>query len=320
MTPRQVLQRHAGHPGVHAGSEPAGVLERLLRELHEPGDWAATGNQKFNFSYEQNSNCYCVIRLIALNRAPEATGDHHYFVKVPQVNWQWTANSRLLFESGFAWYRGRGPSRPVEGVGPNDIAIRELSTDFRYNSRADNIGGTGAYARRSMQNNFTRRLNVSYVTGSHNVRTGVWVQQWPNFSQFFNNGAMLQSFRNGVPISVVLYASPLHGRTMAHNIGTYVQDQWTLRLTLNVGVRYDSYRGYAPEVTSPAGLWVPERHFDQTNDLTPQGPRSPAMWTSRTCSTRTRRSRSTPQYGPQWLKVTNALSARVVRLGVQLGF
>lgn len=27
-----------------------------------------------------------------------------------------------------------------------------------------------------------------------------------------------------------------------------------------------------------------------------------------------------PQYGPPWLKVTNALSARVMRLGVQLGF
>jgi hypothetical protein len=27
-----------------------------------------------------------------------------------------------------------------------------------------------------------------------------------------------------------------------------------------------------------------------------------------------------PQYGPQWLNVTNAMSARVVRLGVQVGF
>ena len=27
-----------------------------------------------------------------------------------------------------------------------------------------------------------------------------------------------------------------------------------------------------------------------------------------------------PQYGPQWLRVTNAMSARVFRLGVQVNF
>jgi hypothetical protein len=27
-----------------------------------------------------------------------------------------------------------------------------------------------------------------------------------------------------------------------------------------------------------------------------------------------------PQYGPEWLRVTNAMSARVFRLGVQVGF
>ena len=231
--------------------------------------WAATGNQKFNFGYEDGNNCNCVIRLIALNRAPEATGNHFYYMKIPQAMWRYTASNRLLFESGFAWYRGRGPSRPVEGVKPTDIAIRELSTDFRWNARADNIGGTGSYANRSMQNNLTQRLNVSYVTGSHNFKTGTWVQQWPNFQEYSVNGSMLQNFRNGVPVSVVLYSSPLHQRFMAHNIGLYVQDQWTLRrLTLNAGLRYDSYRGYAQDVNTPAGLFVPERHFDQTDDLT----------------------------------------------------
>lgn len=231
--------------------------------------WAATDKQKFAFSYEENDNCNCVIRLIALNRAPEATGDHHYNVRVPQLNWQYAASNRLLLDSGFAWYRGRGHSDPVEGVQPDHIAIRELSTNFFYNARADNVGGTGAYARqRSMRNNLTQRLNVSYVTGSHNFKTGVWIQQWPNFTEYYVNGGMLQNFRNGAPVSVVLYASPSHTRTMAHNIGLYAQDQWTLRrLTLNLGLRYDSYRGHAQDVTTPAGPFVPERRFDKTANL-----------------------------------------------------
>lgn len=230
--------------------------------------WAATRNQKFNFTFEHANNCNCVIRLIALNRAPEATGDHLYFHRIPQVSWQYAASNRLLFESGFSWYHGMGDSDPVEGVEPQHIAIRELSTDFRWNARADNIAGSGAYARRSMRNNLSQRLNVSYVTGTHNFKTGVWVQQWPNFNEFSVNGGMLQNFRNGVPTSVTLYASPLFNETMAHNVGLYAQDQWTMRrLTFNVGLRYDTYRGHAPEVRMPAGPYVPERTFAKTDDL-----------------------------------------------------
>ena len=231
--------------------------------------WAATEKQKFNVSFEYANNCNCVIRLIALNRAPEATGNHLYHHRVPQASWQYARSSRLLFEGGFSWYHGLGDSDPVKGVAPDQIAVRELTTDFRWNARADNIGGTGAYSHRSMQNNLGERFNVSYVTGSHSLKTGLWVQQWPNFAQYFVNGGMLLQYRNGVPTSVVLYASPQYQNTMAYNTGLYAQDQWTVkRLTLNLGLRYDSYRGYAETVDAPAGPWVPARHFDKTGDLT----------------------------------------------------
>jgi len=231
--------------------------------------WAATEKQKFNASFEYANNCNCVIRLIALNRAPEATGNHLYHHRVPQASWQYARSSRLLFEGGFSWYHGLGDSDPVNGVAPEHIAARELTTDFRWNARADNIGGTGAYSHRSMQNNLSERFNVSYVTGSHSLKTGVWVQQWPNFMQFFVNGGMLLQYRNSVPTSVMLYASPQYQNTMAYNTGVYGQDQWTMkRLTLNLGLRYDSYRGYADTVDAPAGPWVPARHFDKTGDLT----------------------------------------------------
>jgi len=231
--------------------------------------WSATRKQKFSVSFEYANNCNCVIRLIALNRAPEATADHKYDHRVPQAAWQYAKSSRLLFEGGFAWYRGVGDAVPVVGVKANDVAIRELATDFRWNARADNIGATGAYWHRTMQDNISERFNVSYVTGSHNIKTGLWVQQWPNDAEYVVNGGMLENYQNGVPVSVVLYASPQDQKTLANNIGLYAQDQWTLRrLTLNLGVRFDSYRGHALDVDAPAGQWVPARHFDGTGDLT----------------------------------------------------
>jgi len=116
-----------------------------------------------------------------------------------------------------------------------------------------------------MQNNLSERFNVSYVTGSHSLKTGVWVQQWPNFMQFFVNGGMLLQYRNSRAPRRSCSTPRLSTRTrMAYNTGVYGQDQWTMkRLTLNLGLRYDSYRGYADAVDAPAGPWVPARHFDR---------------------------------------------------------
>jgi hypothetical protein len=231
--------------------------------------WAATDKQKFNFSYEHADNCNCLIRLVSQNRAPEAVGNHFYAVRVPQVTWQYVASNQLLIEAGGAYYNGTGDSARVDGVGENDIAMRELTTNFRWNARADNIGGSGAYADRAMRRNVNERVNVSYVTGSHNFKMGARLQQWPTFAQYSVNGSMRQEFRNGVPNRVILYASPLRIESVGNNIGLYAQDQWRInRLTINAGVRFDYYSGYAPETTMPAGRYVPERNFAKTGTLT----------------------------------------------------
>ena len=51
-------------------------------------------------------------------------------------------------------------------------------------------------------------------------------------------------------------------------LGLFAQDQWTLkRLTLNLGVRFDSINAYAPAQTRPAGKYVPAIDFAEANDL-----------------------------------------------------
>jgi len=53
----------------------------------------------------------------------------------------------------------------------------------------------------------------------------------------------------------------------SRDIAAYAQDQWTIRqLTLNLGVRFDNFNGYAPETSMPAGPWVPAREFPRTKN------------------------------------------------------
>jgi hypothetical protein len=50
---------------------------------------------------------------------------------------------------------------------------------------------------------------------------------------------------------------------MNPDLGIFAQDQWSLkRLSLNLGIRFDYWRGYIPAQTIPATYLLPERRFD----------------------------------------------------------
>jgi hypothetical protein len=51
------------------------------------------------------------------------------------------------------------------------------------------------------------------------------------------------------------------------NTGVFAQDQWTIeRLTMNLGVRYQEWKGSTPEQILPAGPFVPERRVAATTE------------------------------------------------------
>jgi hypothetical protein len=75
-------------------------------------------------------------------------------------------------------------------------------------------------------------------------------------------GARSYTFRNRVPQSVTIWATPFEVVEHTNNLGIYAQDQWVVkRATLNLGVRYDSLYGVIPEHHLPAGIFVPARDF-----------------------------------------------------------
>jgi hypothetical protein len=87
--------------------------------------------------------------------------------------WTCRATNRLLFEAGAAYFRGRTHYDPVPGVSPTDIGITELSTvqSSASSHRTNTDGGCGYIT----HDQFNQRFSVSYITGSHAFKTGLFM-------------------------------------------------------------------------------------------------------------------------------------------------
>jgi hypothetical protein len=118
------------------------------------------------------------------------------------------------------------------------------------------------------RNHFTSA--VSYVTGSHNVKTGV---QW-SFGQD-RNDAMAhgdineQRYRLGVPeaVQVTIYPYATQEYVKA-DVGIYGQDTWTFkRLTVNAGVRYEYFNSMIKEQWRQPSRFVPGQIFPKIEGL-----------------------------------------------------
>ncbi len=90
---------------------------------------------------------------------------------------------------------------------------------------------------------------LSYVTGTHSLKTGV---QW-GFGPFVTrgdlNGDLVQLYRNGRPDGVQVYNTPREAREYLNaDLGIFAQDSWRIdRLTLNYGIRLEYFNGEISE-------------------------------------------------------------------------
>lgn len=221
--------------------------------------WQATPRNKFNIFGDIQDDCSC--RPVAGTAAPEAViGFRFEPAYLVQFTWNAPVTTRLLLEAGITGHPLQWPGFNQPEVGPNDISILEAATGYRYN--APNISGiTAAGGRTSSQVN--ERFSMSYVTGSHNIKTGMtMLHGWRRAYQTIN-GNIDYVFRNGAPISVNIWAAPIEFKERQKvELGLYVQDQWVRgRFTYNMGLRYDYINSYVPAQTLPANQYLPERSY-----------------------------------------------------------
>jgi hypothetical protein len=238
--------------------------------------WQASQKNKFNFLVDRQRNCNCHGNVGATTSVnpPESTLGYHFDPDaLYQATWSSPRTSKLLLEAGAGAALQSWPAEMQPGVTADHISVTEQSTGMTYNAST-------SYNAVQDVPRFTQRFSLSYVTGSHNFKTGIQLEQSiQNLSQEVNHNVNYR-FNNRIPNQITQWATPWLRRNRNRDMGIYAQDQWAIkRMTLNYGLRFDYFYGWIPaqHVDATPNGWVPARDFapvDATpswKDLSPRG-------------------------------------------------
>lgn len=218
-------------------------------------DW----NKKYREERRDRTTLYQFI-------SPEATKWQRQGGPIGNVRWTSTLRDDFLFEAGFSfnrisWFTWGQPAVDPLTLPRLDLALSQL--DGRAETELD----------RDIPQNRTLSMFSTWFPrwhGSHALRFGLQYNNAPYFNRNKTGGLDLTArFRNGVPDSVTVWNTPVENRVRIADLGLFIQDSWTIRerLTINVGTRFERYVGSIDPQNAPAGVFVPERHFEKVDDV-----------------------------------------------------
>lgn len=169
-------------------------------------------------------------------------------VQTTQAKYTAVFGPRLVYESAFSVMDGQTnytyqPGTAADAIhradftlGTQDIASRRHEEQPNSRTQFDNIF---AY-------------NVTGFGGEHFLKTGVQYARLYYEQRYTVQGHHYVEYSNGVPNRIRLWNTPTVAKNVAHVAGFFIQDAWSLgpRVTLNLGARFDNYKGIVPEETN----------------------------------------------------------------------
>ena len=236
--------------------------------------WQAAQKHKVNVFGEFARGCTCP--NIGSNTSAEALVDFLFSPhRLIQATWTNPATNRLLFEAGvsamtfdfsnFDDSQEGAFTVPILGQ-LLPVSILNQATGQRFNSQGPGAP-TGA---RHYIPRWAQRFSMSYITGSHQFKTGMTAEQGVHRIRTFSNDPFVAfNFIGTAPASLDQFTKPYaYEQWLLPDLGLFAQDQWTYRrLTLNLGLRFDWFRGSIPEQDVPANPFVSARHYAAVDDV-----------------------------------------------------
>jgi len=240
------------------------------RDLTGRLTWQVSPKDKIVLASSHQPNCNCLFNILTTGTrlTPEAAGEHHYNPNyTASLSWTRPVTNRLLIEGGEGTQTNNQDDTRITGWNnPNFYRITDQALNLTYGNVA-----TRTLPRRQHQG----RVAVSYVTGSHQFKTGVTFRHTTigNIDKLGNDPDMHGTavdyrFSNGVPNLVTLLDAPWNFQETTKDLAFFAQDQWTIdRFTLSMGARYSHATGETPLQVLGAGKFVPERRFEPLKNI-----------------------------------------------------
>jgi len=152
---------------------------------------------------------------------------------------------RAVFESSFSVMDGQTnytyqPDTPADAIHRRDITLLEQSVASRRHEEQPN-------SRHQFDNILS--YNATGLGGEHLIKGGVQFGRLYYEARYTVQGHHHVEYSNGVPNRVRLWNTPTDPKNLANVLGFFLQDSWQVggRLTLNLGMRWDNYKGILPE-------------------------------------------------------------------------
>ena len=166
-------------------------------------------------------------------------------VQTTQAKYTGVFGPRLVYESAFSVMDGQTnytyqPGTPADAIHVLDDTLGTQDVASRRHEEQPN-------SRHQFDNSFA--YNVSGLGGDHLIKGGV---QWARlyFEQRYTvQGHHHLEYDEGRPLRVRLWNTPTVAKNEAQVLGFFFQDAWSIgpRLTLNIGARFDRYKGTLPD-------------------------------------------------------------------------
>jgi hypothetical protein len=211
-------------------------------------------NLKYRFHRRDSPYLFTEDKASVLQDQPA----QNYVAQVNQI-----FGKRTVLDARFGRMWGVFPTRYQSDVTPNDIAIRDIVRFTQSNAATEqSLNPNHRY-----QGNATLSYFVDqFGAGTHDIKVGSQLSWEKMQYDRIRNGDLFLETQDGVALRAQIGNTPVHSDHRLRTWSAFVQDRWVVaRATINYGVRFDGVKAFLPAQASPAGTFVNERSFPDSD-------------------------------------------------------